>query len=176
MQSLQALINDTSKNQNEKLTAINSYILQLAEQSANLDYRNPAKQIYENFSNLEENVCVSDFRKKWTKVQPTGDTPNKQKYKYNNSLIDFSTPVTAKNINLNDSSFLDVSVGSVDISLAQPEDVEDLEKILQQEVNNTSLQSCLMYIFAFFQNISTSESASIIEYSTEDSSQSTSDT
>lgn len=135
LETERVLIETRYLNQNENLTTLNSSALQLNELSTTLDYQSLAKKVHEEFAALDkENISVAEFRNKWCKVEPSGDTPQKQNYKYDKSLIEFSTPVAAKNLNLDDSSLLDISVGSVNISLAPPEGLENLEELLQEQV------------------------------------------
>lgn len=130
---LKRLASDSDQNRTEKLTTMNSYAHEKNDLAGRLNYENLAKKAYEELSSLDkENVCVNEYRQKWFEVEPAGDTPKKQTSNYRRSLIHFNTPTPTKNIKCGvDDSLLDVSVGSVNISMAQPEEVQNLDELLE---------------------------------------------
>lgn len=128
------LINDSNRNRTEKLTSMMSNVHKVEQLSENLNYQKLVRKVHEELTSLEkENVCVKEFRQKWTDVKPSGDTPKKQECDYKKQLVYFDTPVAARTLK-EDDSFLDISVGSVNISVVAPEAVENLEELLAEVV------------------------------------------
>lgn len=142
---LETVFDESQSIRHERLATIGRDAVKAEELSRNLDHQKLAKEVEMELMNMDkENACLYNFKSKWSKVEPSGDTPKKQNYDYNKDLLHFHTPGGIRN--LRDDSLLDVSVGPLDISAAPPEEVEHLEDILEQGVNSYYLHLQLLLL------------------------------
>lgn len=132
---MKLLFNINKNNWETKLASLNTNAHEANQLFANIELEKLAKQIQNELTSMDkENASLYNFKSNLLKIEPSGDTPKKPN-DYGKQLVHYRTPIAAKY----DNSLLDVSVEPLNISAVLPEDIGDIEELLEEEVVESSV-------------------------------------
>lgn len=135
--AIQTMIKESSNSTEGMCNTINSTISSVNSLSQEINYHEKgSEEIRQHLTDQNTELPnMHSLDKRLLKLEPTGDTPKRQEYKYEKELID-GVPACRHSL-----LEADVSVGPLDISNSVSSDLELIEDMLREEVSRCFIKA-----------------------------------